>query len=324
MTREAPRSQRTASRAASASDLSLVGQAELLEPPAGCAESHEGSAGDRKGGDVSARLMKLRYAGRCATCTAVLAAGVRAQFDPTTRRVTCVDCVTRSEIASGTAVAPDAGVAGGSAHREFDRRSAKREARIRAAHPKLGGLILALTDEPQSTRAFKIGGAGETKLGRHFDRLAAAGDIVALHDRKIIKPRGQVDHVVIGPAAVYVVDAKNYNGRVHIRSTGPFGMGEQLLYVGRRDCSRLADAMAKQVTAVREALAGLPEAEGVTVTPVLAFVDADWPLLFPPDAFRGVRIEGESVVKLVRAPGELDRRCRMLLGHRLAARLPSA
>lgn len=268
--------------------------------------------------------MKLRYAGRCTVCTSPLAAGVQALYDPTTRLVTCVDCVARNQIASGTATAPDAGVAGASTQREFERRRAKREARIRSAHPKLGGLILSLTDEPQSTRAFKVGGAGETKLGRHFDRLVAAGEVVALHDRKIINPRGQIDHVVIGPAGVYVVDAKNYTGRVHIRSTGPFGMGERLLYVGRRDCSRLADGMAKQVTAVREALAGLPEAEGVTVTPVLAFVDADWPLLFPPDEFRRVRIEGESVAKLVRAPGSLESQRRLLLAHRLAAQLPQA
>ena len=324
MTRAATPSERAASRAASASDLSLGSQAELLQPPGGSADSLAVSAGGGKDDVVSPRLMKLRYAGRCAICSSELAAGLKAQYDPTSRLITCVDCVTRDQIASGTAIAPDTGLAGASAQREFDRRRAKREARIRSAHPKLGGLILSLTNEPQSTRAFKIGGAGETKLGRHFDRLATAGEIVALHDRKIIKPRGQIDHVVIGPAAVYVVDAKNYTGRVHVRSAGPFGLGERQLYVGQRDCSRLADAMAKQTTAVREALAGLPEAEGVRITPVLSFVDADWSLLFPPDAFRGVRVEGESVVKLVRAPGELDAKRRMLLGHRLAARLPSA
>ena len=36
------------------------------------------------------------------------------------------------------------GSAGASAQREYERRKAKREERIRTAHPKLGGLILAV------------------------------------------------------------------------------------------------------------------------------------------------------------------------------------
>lgn len=45
------------------------------------------------------------------------------------------------------------GVAGGSAQREYERRKDRRESRIREAHPRIGGLILALSDDPQSTKA---------------------------------------------------------------------------------------------------------------------------------------------------------------------------
>jgi hypothetical protein len=51
----------------------------------------------------------------------------------------------------------DAGTAGSSARREHERRSSRREERIRTAHPKLGGLILALSSDPQSTRAWAHG-----------------------------------------------------------------------------------------------------------------------------------------------------------------------
>lgn len=272
--------------------------------------------------NVAEGVMRLRYAGTCRRCGAALEAGVRACYDRATRSVTCLDCVAREQTANGAM--PEAGVAGASAQREFERRSARREARIRDAHPMIGGLLLALSDDPHSTRAFRIGAAGETKLGRHFDRLAAEGAVVALHDRKILRPRGQIDHIVVGPAAIYVVDAKNYTGRVQVRADGPFGLGARSLYVGRRDCSKLAAGMTKQVTAAREALDGLPEAIGVPIVPVLAFVDADWPLLFPPDEFAGVRIEGESVVRVVRSDGPMDAGRRLLLAHRLADRLPAA
>ena len=59
------------------------------------------------------------------------------------------------------------------------------------------------------------------------------------------------------------------------------------LHVGRRDCSALADKMGWQVTAVEKALveAGLDPLP--PITPVLCFVDGDWPLIAPPDVFRG-------------------------------------
>ena len=68
-----------------------------------------------------------------------------------------------------------AGVAGGSARREYERRAARREAEVRGAHPRIGGLILALTDEPQSTRAWGVGARGEEMLGKGLDSLAPRG-----------------------------------------------------------------------------------------------------------------------------------------------------
>jgi hypothetical protein len=60
----------------------------------------------------------------------------------------------------------DPGTAGASARREFERRKAKHEERIRTKHPKLGGLILAITDEKQDTKTWDVGAFGEEKLGR--------------------------------------------------------------------------------------------------------------------------------------------------------------
>lgn len=48
-------------------------------------------------------------------------------------------------------VTVDPGIPAASARCEFERRRATREDRIRARHPKLGGFILALSDDPQST-----------------------------------------------------------------------------------------------------------------------------------------------------------------------------
>jgi hypothetical protein len=70
-------------------------------------------------------------------------------------------------VGEAEAVAVDSGVAGASALREYERRKSKRETRIRQAHPKIGGLMLALSDDPQSTRAWQTGARGEVVLGRY-------------------------------------------------------------------------------------------------------------------------------------------------------------
>src|SRR5690606_9444026 len=67
----------------------------------------------------------------------------------------------------------DSGTPGASARREFERRKARREERIRSQHPRLGGLILAVTDEKQSTTAWDVGAVGEERLGKAMDRLAS-------------------------------------------------------------------------------------------------------------------------------------------------------
>lgn len=76
----------------------------------------------------------------------------------------------------------DPGTPGESARREFEGRHRARQERVRAKHPKLGGLILALSEDPQSTRAWEVGAVGEERLGRRLTELA--GDALrVLHDR---------------------------------------------------------------------------------------------------------------------------------------------
>ena len=97
--------------------------------------------------------------------------------------------------------------AGGSARREYERLKARREAHVRARHPRLGGLILAVTDEPQTTTNWAVGAEGERKLGAGLDGLVDEG-VMSLHDRLRPGTRGNIDHLAIGPSGVWVIDAK--------------------------------------------------------------------------------------------------------------------
>jgi len=168
----------------------------------------------------------------------------------------------------------DPGTAGASARREFERRKAAREARIRAKYPKLGGLILAVSDDPQSTTAWNTGALGEEKLGGSLDRLACES-IRLLHDRRLPKSRANIDHLAVTPTGVYVIDAKKYRGRPHLQIDGGlFRPRVERLLIGSRHCTKLVDRILKQVDIVRGILD-----PGVPVRGVLCFVEANWPLL---------------------------------------------
>ena len=107
------------------------------------------------------KQMRLRYEGTCRVCGVALPAKAEAIYERPTKTVRCSTHddpelsrppATESEpVPRGSPEEPvEPGTPGASARREFERRSARREQRIRTAHPKLGGLIHALTDETPS------------------------------------------------------------------------------------------------------------------------------------------------------------------------------
>ena len=171
------------------------------------------------------------------------------------------------------------GVAGASAQREYERRKNKRETRIREAHPRMGGLILALSDDPQSTKAWATGAQGEERLGRQLDGLVGVG-VHVLHDRRIPPTKANIDHIVVCASGVYVIDAKKYQGqRPSLRIDGGWIRARtETLIVGSRNGTKLVDGVHKQVTRVRAVL----DANNLSAVPVggmLCFVEADWPLM---------------------------------------------
>jgi hypothetical protein len=241
--------------------------------------------------------------------------GSEALWDPDRRTVSCLECP-----AGAPETALDAGIAGASAQREFERRRAAREARTRDRFGRLGGLVLALTDEPASTQAWARGAAGEEELARALDRVPG---IHVLHDRRVPETRGNIDHIVVGPGGVFVVDAKRYQGLIRVRDVGGLLRADERLYVGSRDCSKLVENMGWQVEAVARALRSVPVEPLPPITPVLCFVHGEWPLLRPPPSFLGVRLESErSIAKLVGKTSIIDGDAIDRLAHVLAAAFP--
>lgn len=234
--------------------------------------------------------MRLRYAGTCRVCGLELPARSEAIYERATRTLRCVSHTVNppagpetppvaepAELEDADAAAGEVlgvGTAGGSARREYERRKARRDQRVRAKHPKLGGLLLAISDEPQSTAAWDIGALGEERLGKGLDALGS-DTLRLLHDRGIPGSRANIDHLAVTASGVYVIDAKRYRGRPHLKVEGGILRPRvERLLVGSRDCTKVVDGVLKQVDVVRALL----EVD-VPVHGVLCFVEADWPLI---------------------------------------------
>lgn len=228
----------------------------------------------------SSEMIRLRYPGTCLDCGAVLKVGTAARYDRQAKTVRCLEC----QPAAGAAPL-DVGIAGGSARVIANRQQAKRdqrkaaeEAAIRQAMPRLGGLVVGvrrILAEPEKPTSWQRGADGEEAVGRTFGRLADEG-FVMLHDRRKPGTRWNIDHVVVGPRGVYVIDAKHYSGRLEIRSTGTiFRPGPNRVFVRGRPQDKRVAAMDWQIDIVREAVADLLDGTGAVCKPVLCFLGVD-------------------------------------------------
>jgi hypothetical protein len=197
------------------------------------------------------KRMRLRYSGTCRVCRVELPAKAEAIYERASKTVRCIRHDTASDASPGVSKAVDAGSPGASARREFERRKAKREEHTRSKHPKLGGLILALNGDPQSTKAWDTGALGEERLGKRLNEFASDA-LCVLHDRRIPGSRANIDHIVVASTGVYVIDAKKYKGRPQLKIEGGFLRPRvEKLLVGTRDCTKLVDGVLKQVDIVR-------------------------------------------------------------------------
>lgn len=118
----------------------------------------------------------------------------------------------------------------------------------------------------RSAALWERGAEGEQAVARALAALPEGW--IALHDLAWPgRPKANIDHVVIGPGGVFVVDAKNWSGRVEVRD-------QVLSQNGRRRESAVASAAAAALAV--QAIVCPP----ATCTGVLCFV-RDEPLATP-------------------------------------------
>jgi hypothetical protein len=106
-------------------------------------------------------------------------------------------------------------------------------------------------------RNWQRGARGERRTARQLDRLSRHGWVI-FHDLAVPGSRANVDHLVIGPAGVFLVDSKNWRGRLAFAPDGT-------LWHGSYPLTATLATIGFEVAAIAEALA----VPGLAVEPLL-------------------------------------------------------
>jgi hypothetical protein len=134
--------------------------------------------------------------------------------------------------------------------------------------------------------AWRRGAEGERRTARLLDPLERHGWAV-LHDLAVPNSAANIDHLAIGPGGVFVIDSKQYRGRLRLDALGKLWHGRHPLAPTVRTASWEAD-QAAQV---------LPD-PGMAVVPIVAVHGAQVP-------WGKVVTDGVPVVSARRLPSML-------------------
>jgi hypothetical protein len=145
------------------------------------------------------------------------------------------------------------------------------------------GWVLRFRVSPE-TSAWRRGAAGERRTARLLRPLEQRGWVV-LHDLAVPGSPANIDHLLIGPGGVVVIDSKQYRGRLQLDPHGLLWHGRHLLTPALRavrweadqadEVLGVADVDVASIVAVHGA--GVPWAgvtvDGVTVAPTSRLLD---------------------------------------------------
>jgi hypothetical protein len=142
--------------------------------------------------------------------------------------------------------------------------------------------------------AWRRGASGERRAARLLAPLERQGWVV-LHDLAVPGSAANIDHLVIGPGGVFVIDSKQYRGRLQLDAVGK-------LWHGRHPLAPILGAVSWEAD---QAARVLPD-PGVAVVPVVTVHGAQVP-------WGKVVTDGVPVVAALRLPGMLGQ-LRAVLG----------
>lgn len=223
---------------------------------------------------MAMKLTNLRVDETCAACYGRTPMATTAWWDSSRSQVICtrcrpvdfepIDATAGATIARATAPPLTVGVtaAGGS--------SQTAESLVRDRPAQRSGDISA----PRHVTAWEGRAKEERNLGTYLDEISA-GRAVVLHGRRLPDSKLSIDHLVIAPNGIWVIDATNYGNRIGYR-TSDWVRPAADRHDGSRRENKLVAGMATRCETVRS-LVDSVGTDAVPVRSAVCFTHSHWP-----------------------------------------------
>lgn len=157
---------------------------------------------------------------------------------------------------------------------QYLKHSRRKNLRGKSGVPQVHG-VAARSLQSEKMRISQInrekGVIGEEGIAKVLEDLAREYGLVVLHDLSIPGQKANIDHILIQSNAVFVIDAKNYLGKVNVKKDSK---GKFQLYVGRNKRTELATKLKTYAEKVENHLSSTGNM--VKVVPLLAFYRAEF------------------------------------------------
>ncbi len=160
-----------------------------------------------------------------------------------------------------------------------------------------------------------------------MSHLAAELTARILTDRVIPETKYNIDHLVVASSGVWIIDAKNWSGKVEYKAKSPLS-GEYRLFVNGRDRTSEVEGIYNQIIPVAQLIGD----RSIPLRAAMVFIDNDWSLAaYPrllankPFEHLGVLITpARPIAKLINRKGALDEEAIRQLAQKLDRALKPA
>ncbi len=180
-----------------------------------------------------------------------------------------------------------------------------------------------VSDDPQQIDGWSSKSPGQQRLAMELtDALDGSG--VVLHSRTFAGTRLGIDHLVVAPTGIWVIDARADEGRIEWRDHGDAHRPDRRLYVGGADETHSIGPLAHKVASLRRALEPCGFA-GAPVTTAVCFADADFALRAEPFRIIGTWVSwSRRLTELVLEQELFSVEAIQIVAEQLASTLPPA
>jgi hypothetical protein len=244
--------------------------------------------------DVATKLMTIRQPDTCTACAVPLPCRTQAWCDSTAPSVICTNC-----------------------------RPVDQQIEDRWGTGRISEVATFLTDAPQTNTERAKGAGGERRVAEQLD-CDLDGVATVLHDRKVPLSRADIDHLVVAPTGIWIIDAKHCAGKVERRDVEGRRTTGDRLYVDNRDQTELVSGMGWQADAVQLAI----EPIGFGAAPIrrcLCFTNAEWGVSSTPFVIDDVWIGwGKALVEAIQTTPVLNPAAVITLSHHLNTWFPAS